>query len=487
MKYSARVAQILEPVSKMILQRHDRALEPQIVKQVSGDRARSLWARPEVERARRRTEVRREPFSPTTQSHGLRSRSQPKGVLKSVLVTLVLSCGTVSSVMAQGPVDAEQTFVAMLTNATLEGTWAPVQQGRLGDEHGGDSYRIARVEKSPEGKWSVFYVFTMRDRTVEFPIPIDVKFAGDAAVMILDNVRAGRGNANWSARVMFHEDVYVGRWWETGNPEHGGTIAGTVVRDGEDGQPEATAATDDSNKLYELRIYTTNDGKLPALHTRFRDHTMRLFEKHGMENIVYWSVAEAARGEAEIAGNQLVYIIAHKNEAVREASWNAFVNDPQWQRVAAESERDGKILAEPPRSILMKATDFSEVIKPNKDSDAAPRLFELRQYNDGPDRVPGTVDRFASGEKNLFTKHGMETVSFWRATDDSAFIYLLAHKDRETARESWQGFFPDFRQFMEEYRSRTRAEATQSGQQQQRRGGGSEVRYLVPTDYSPLK
>lgn len=406
-----------------------------------------------------------------------------------ILVALVLSCCTAISVMAQGQVDAEQTFVSMLTNVTLEGTWAPVQQGRLGDEQGGDRYRIARVEKSPEGKWSVVYVFTMRDRTVEFPIPIDVKFAGDAAVMILDNVRAGRGNANWSARIMFHEDVYAGRWWETDNPEHGGTISGTisrtVVRAGEEGQPEASAATDDANKLYELRIYTTNDGKLPALHARFRDHTMRLFQKHGMENIVYWSVAEAARGEEEIRSNQLVYIIAHKSEAAREASWNAFRNDPQWQRVAAESARDGKILAESPRSILMKATDFSEVIKPNTNSDAAPRLFELRQYNDGPDRVPSTVDRFASGEKDLFTKHGMETVSFWRATDDSAFIYLLAHKDREAARASWQGFFPDFRQFMAEYRSRT--QATQSGQQGRRRGGGSEVRYLVPTDYSPLK
>ena len=402
-----------------------------------------------------------------------------------ILAPLVLFCGTASSVMAQGPADAEQTFVSMLTNATLEGTWAPVQQGRLGDEQGGDRYRIARVEKSPEGKWSVFYVFTMRDRTVEFPIPIDVKFAGDAAVMILDNVRAGRGNANWSARVMFHEDVYVGRWWETSNPEHGGTIAGTVVREGEVGQPEVSAAADDANKLYELRIYTTNYGKLPALHARFRDHTLGLFTKHGMENIVYWSVAEAARGEKEIAGNQLVYIIAHQSEAAREASWNAFRNDPDWRRVAAESERDGKILAERPRSILMKATDFSEVIKGNKASDAAPRLFELRQYNDGPDRVPGTVDRFASGEKDLFTKHGMETVSFWRATDDSAFIYLLAHQDRETARESWQGFSPDFRQFMQAYRART--QATQSGQQQRRRGGRNEVRYLVPTDYSPLK
>jgi hypothetical protein len=119
-------------------------------------------------------------------------------------------------------------------------------------------------------------------------------------------------------------------------------------------------------------------------------------------------------------------------------------------------------------------------------------LFELRQYNDGPDSVPSTVDRFASGEKDLFTKHGMETVSFWTAADNSAFIYLLAHKDRESSRESWQGFLPDFREFMAEYRSRSRPEATQqrtpSGEPPRRpRGGGIEVRFLVPTDYSPLK
>jgi hypothetical protein len=137
----------------------------------------------------------------------------------------------------------------------------------------------------------------------------------------------------------------------------------------------------------------------------------------------------------------------------------------------------------------MRDTDFSAPDEaPNKDSDAPARLFELRQYNDGPDRVPSTVDRFGSGEKELFTKHGMETVKFWTATDNSAFIYLLAHKDRETSRQSWQAFFPDFRTFMQEYRSRN--EDQNPGQrrgQGGQRGGGNEVRFLVPTDYSPRK
>jgi len=269
-------------------------------------------------------------------------------------------------------------------------------------------------------------------------------------------------------------------------------VLGFLTARSSDGQDptDETQAKKVQGKLYELRIYTTHPGKLPDLHKRFRDHTMRLFEKHGIENIIYWSVSEGARGEDEAQDNMLVYVIAHKDEAAREASWQAFMNDPEWKDVAAKSEANGKILAKAPRSILMKATSFSaQDAAPNKDSDAAPRLFELRQYNDGPDGVPSTVDRFASGEKEIFTKHGMETVKFWTATDNSAFIYLLAHKDRDSSRESWQGFFPDFREFMTEYRSRTQKQEGrgQGGQQGRRRGGGHEVRFLVPTDYSPRK
>lgn len=132
--------------------------------------------------------------------------------------------------VAQGDADVENKFIAMLKNATLKGTWAPVQKGKLGNEKGDDSYRIARVVKASDNKWSVISIFNMRDKDIEFPIPSTVKFAGDTAVLILDDVRAGQGNANWSARVMFHDDVYAGRWWETKKPEHGGTIAGTISR-----------------------------------------------------------------------------------------------------------------------------------------------------------------------------------------------------------------------------------------------------------------
>lgn len=151
-------------------------------------------------------------------------------VVCSLIALLACLFAAAQPAAAQGDGEVEAKFIAMLKNATLKGSWAPVQQGKLGSEKGNDSYRIARAEKGADGKWAMVSIFSVGDRQVEFPISASVKFAGDTAVLILDNVRAGPGKANWSARVMFYDDVYAGRWWETSNREHGGTIAGTITR-----------------------------------------------------------------------------------------------------------------------------------------------------------------------------------------------------------------------------------------------------------------
>jgi NIPSNAP len=265
------------------------------------------------------------------------------------------------------------------------------------------------------------------------------------------------------------------------------------------------------DKLYELRLYTANEGKLPDLHARFRDHTMRLFEKHGIENIIYWTVSEGAAGDD--AKNLLVYIIAHKDQAAATASWAAFQADPEWKTAAAKSEENGKLLAKAPGSVFMKPVDFSPADEPvNGKSNAPARLFELRKYNDGEARVPATVDRFKSWEAALFAKHGMPPLGMWTAADNSAFIYLLAHKDRETSRTAWEGFFTDFRARGGAGAAPRGAGATQPAaargdgttqpavaraggttQPAARRGGraggggGAEIRFLIPTDYSPRK
>ncbi len=236
-------------------------------------------------------------------------------------------------------------------------------------------------------------------------------------------------------------------------------------------------------KLYEIRFYVTNPGKLDALNARFRDHTMKLFEKHGIENIAYWTVLEGDKTDGEKADNMLIYIIAHKDAAAKDASWKAFGADPEWQAAREKSEADGKILAEAPRSILMTKAEFSTMDWPvDNDSDTPAKLYELRQYNDGKDRVPFTVDRFGSGEVKLFTDAGMETIDFWKATDDSAFIYLLAHKNRDASKESWGKFMKNFGPFLTNYKATKDQPAADAAP-----GNGMEVRFLTPTDYSPRK
>jgi hypothetical protein len=110
------------------------------------------------------------------------------------------------------------------------------------------------------------------------------------------------------------------------------------------------------NRVFELRTYTTNEGKLPNLQARFRDHTTRLFTKHGMTNIGYWTPQDAP-----LSQNTLIYVIAHKSRDAAKASWAAFRADPDWQKAAAASEVGGKILAKSPESVFMDPTDYSPI------------------------------------------------------------------------------------------------------------------------------
>lgn len=106
--------------------------------------------------------------------------------------------------------------------------------------------------------------------------------------------------------------------------------------------PTTSPKTQDqtTNHLFEIRTYTTNEGKLDNLDARFRDHTCKLFAKHGMKNIIY---LHPAKGE-ETHGNTLKYIIAHKDLETRKASFKAFSQDPAWKAAKQASEKDGKIL-----------------------------------------------------------------------------------------------------------------------------------------------
>ena len=108
-------------------------------------------------------------------------------------------------------------------------------------------------------------------------------------------------------------------------------------------------------EIYELRTYTAKEGKLDNVIARFRNHTTRLFEKHGMKNIGYWVPADSP-----VSQNTLIYIVAHKDREAAKASWDAFRADPEWVKVKTESEANGAIV-DKVVSVFMNATDFSKL------------------------------------------------------------------------------------------------------------------------------
>ncbi len=114
-----------------------------------------------------------------------------------------------------------------------------------------------------------------------------------------------------------------------------------------------SSSAQDGGKVFELRIYTATPGNLDNLHARFRDHTTRIFRKHGMGVVGYWSPTSE-----EEADNTLVYLLEHESQEAANASWRAFGQDPEWTEVAEASNANGQILAGIERR-YMTATDYS--------------------------------------------------------------------------------------------------------------------------------
>lgn len=102
------------------------------------------------------------------------------------------------------------------------------------------------------------------------------------------------------------------------------------------------AENEKRSMVYELRTYVTHDGRLPALNARFEHHTMKLFEKHGMKNVIY---ATQIDNEGKPVENKLVYLLAHQSQAAAAASFSEFRKDPEWIAARDESEKDGKIVS----------------------------------------------------------------------------------------------------------------------------------------------
>lgn len=120
---------------------------------------------------------------------------------------------------------------------------------------------------------------------------------------------------------------------------------------------QKTAPGQASTTVYELRVYHTFEGKLDDLLRRFREHTMRLFERHGIRNVAYWTPVDEP-----LKDRTLFYILAHPSREAATANWNAFREDPEWQAVQKSSEANGK-LVERVESTFLSLTDFSPPLR----------------------------------------------------------------------------------------------------------------------------
>jgi hypothetical protein len=109
------------------------------------------------------------------------------------------------------------------------------------------------------------------------------------------------------------------------------------------------------DRVYELRTYTCNEGKLEALKARFRDHTIAIFKRHNMESIGYWVPQDPERSK-----NTLIYIIAHASREAAAKNWADFGADPEWQKVQKDSEAAGRIVQKT-ESVYLSPTDFSQL------------------------------------------------------------------------------------------------------------------------------
>ena len=125
-----------------------------------------------------------------------------------------------------------------------------------------------------------------------------------------------------------------------------GMLAGSLVQ-------SSVAHAQAAKHVFELRTYTAPDGKLGELHARFRDNTIRIFNKHGMKSVLYMSPQDAPD-----SANTLIYILEHPSREAAKKAWADFQADPEWVKVAADSQVNGRIVTKVV-SVFADPTDYS--------------------------------------------------------------------------------------------------------------------------------
>lgn len=248
-------------------------------------------------------------------------------------------------------------------------------------------------------------------------------------------------------------------------------LAGTVVLM----TASFVAAADKDAPVYELRTYYAAPGRLDDLNARFRDHTLELFEKHGLQSIGYWVPIDNT-------DNVLIYMLAFPSRETREKAWKAFFADPDWTEVRKQSEVNGRLVTKV-ESVQLRATDYSPEIK---SSVAEKRVFELRTYTALPGNLKHLNARFRDHTVKLFKRHGIEQFGYWCPLEGQpgagdVLVYMLTHESPEAAKASFDEFLQD-----PDWKAAAQASKEAAGGPLLVKGGVKSV-FMKGTDYSPSR
>lgn len=243
------------------------------------------------------------------------------------------------------------------------------------------------------------------------------------------------------------------------------------------GLASASAAEQDA-RLYEMRTYHAAPDKLEALLTRFREHTVTLFKKHGMTNVGYWVPVDNK-------DQLLIYLLAYPDRAARDTAWKAFNADPEWQQAKAASETGGTLVAKVDE-LFLSSTDFSQGF-PVTAADSPARLFEMRTYTATPSHLPNLHARFRDHTLGFFKQHQMTSLGYFQPVEgqpghEDTLVYFLAHKDQAAADASWAAFKAD-----PGWVEAKKASETAAGGSLTTVPDGVKSVFLKPVDFSPVR
>lgn len=235
-----------------------------------------------------------------------------------------------------------------------------------------------------------------------------------------------------------------------------------------------------SSHMYEMRVYTAAPGRLNDVHALFRSAGAELLARHGMQRIFVGTVVQGAASDGERAPDMLIDILVHANRQTAKQAWAALQADAAWQAAWSAAERSGPLLIGAPVSTFMNLADFSPVPSgpPVGGVTDQRRVFELRHYLTSAAGLAYIEDRLRVGMAKILSDSGMTPIAFW--TTDDELIYLVVHRSREAAAESWAAFMTPYRAFMAEYAARPNAVAAAPR-------SAEDNRMLAPTDYSPIR